>query len=270
MTRIVLNGRDADVPFGKVSEIVDSVLPGGYAVVDGFGSDGHEDVREGMQVFVFSKTAQPSADEYEALLSARDSPGVYAKMKRARVGIAGLGGLGSNISVMLARAGVGYLKLVDRDVVDITNLNRQDYRRDDIGRRKTDAIADRIASITPFVETEKVFATVTQDNATCIFGDCDIVVEAFDGAENKAMLITTILSETDKWVVSGNGMAGFGPSNTIVTSSPMRHLVMCGDCETSAGPGCGLMSPRVTVAAAHQANAVMRLILGKNPVEEDD
>lgn len=266
MTRITLNGKPADVAEATVFELVSRIRPSGYAVVDGFGISRDVPITEGMSVCIFSKEEAPSEDVYEALISARHTPGVYRKMKGARIGIAGLGGLGSNITVMLARAGVGFLRLVDMDVVDATNINRQDYCRADIGREKSAAMCDRIASINPYIRTEAVTVKVTPGNASELFSDCDIVVEAFDNAENKAMLITAILSENpDKWVVSGNGMAGYGPSNSIRTTTPMRHLVMCGDMESEACIGNGLMAPRVMIAAAHQANAVMRIILGLEP-----
>jgi len=264
--RIELNGKPADVQDSTVFGLVGRLRPGGYATVDGYGISEDMPLREGMSVCVFSKTEAPSEEEFDALLSARDSPGVHAKMKGARVGIAGLGGLGSNIAVMLARAGVGHLVLVDRDTVDATNLNRQDYVRGDIGRNKTDALADRIRSINPNVGIEACCTEVTAENAVSLFSACSVVVEAFDDAEAKAMLISTILSETPKWVVSGNGVAGTGPANSIRTSMPMERLVLCGDGMTEARPGCGLSAPHVMVASAHQANAVLRIILGLDPV----
>ncbi len=263
--RIELNGKPADVSDSSVFGLVKRLKPGGYATVDGYGISEDMPLKEGMSVCVFSKIEAPSEEEFDALLSARESPEIRGKMKRARVGIAGLGGLGSNVAVMLARAGIGHLVLVDKDTVDVTNLNRQDYTREDIGRNKTDALSDRIRSFNPHMEITTRCIEVTEKNASSLFSDCDIVVEAFDNAESKAMLINTILAETDKWVVSGNGVAGYGPANDIRTSQPMERLIICGDGETEARPGCGLTAAHVMIASAHQANATIRLILGINP-----
>ena len=265
--RILLNGKPTEVSETTAFALRDRLKPNGYVVVDGYGISADVDLEEGMSVCVFSKTEAPSDDEFEALLSARESPETVQKMKGARVGIAGLGGLGSNVAVMLTRAGIGHLVLVDCDTVDATNLNRQDYTRADIGRRKTDAVKDRLETINPFADVRTIFERVTAENATEIFADCDIVVEAFDVADSKAMLISTILSECpDKWVVSGNGVAGYGPANDVTTTMPMRHLVMCGDGSTAARVGCGLTAPHVMIASAHEANAVLRIVLGLDPL----
>lgn len=108
--------------------------------------------------------------------------------------VAGLGGLGSNIAVMLARSGVGHLFLVDFDVVDVTNLNRQAYSASHIGKPKTEAIKDIIAEINPYLDVEVCCKTVDENNAEELFGSYDIVCEAFDRAENKSMLISFLLS----------------------------------------------------------------------------
>jgi sulfur carrier protein ThiS adenylyltransferase len=116
--------------------------------------------------------------------------------------------------------------------------------------------------VNPNVDVESNIVRIDEGNASSVFSGCSIVVEAFDGAESKAMLINTLLSYPGFRVVSGNGVAGFGPANEIITTEPMDCLVMCGDSRTEAGPGCGLTAAHVMVAASHQANAVIRLILG--------
>ena len=265
--RIVLNGKDTDVDDATVFSLLGRIKPGGYATVDGYGISEDMPLKEGMSVCLFLKDEVPSEEEADALLSARDTPGVREKLKRARVGIAGLGGLGSNVAVLLARAGVGNLLLADSDTVDVTNLNRQDYSVSDIGKRKTDAMRERVLSVSPYVRVETFFGRIVPDNAAEVFSGCDIVVEAFDRAEDKAALIDTLLSKTGITVVSGNGVAGIGPANTVVTTAPMEWLVMCGDGSTEARPGCGLSAPHVMIASAHQANAVVRILQGLDPVQ---
>ena len=200
--------------------------------------------------------------ELDRAFDERFAPEIKAKLQAARVAVAGLGGLGSNIAVMLARSGIGHLKLVDFDKVDVTNLNRQMYGIPHLGRFKTDAIRDILADINPYLDIETVCETVTPQNAAAIFGEWPIVCEAFDRPENKAMLVRTLLAECPKTiVVSGVGMAGYGDANDIRTTHPMRRLYVCGDGQTEAGGMTGLMAPRVAVCAGHQANQVIQLIL---------
>jgi sulfur carrier protein ThiS adenylyltransferase len=177
--------------------------------------------------------------------------------------VAGLGGLGSNISVLLARTGVGHLLLVDFDTVEPSNLNRQSYYVSHLGMAKTDAMVQQLRQINPFITVESKTVRVTSENASTLFHDCDIVCEAFDNPVAKAELINSMLSQfPDKPIVAASGMAGFGSSNEIQTRKKFRNLYVCGDGETGAAVGNGLMAPRVTVCAAHQANMVLRLILG--------
>lgn len=264
--RIILNGKETDVSDTAAFALRDRILPGGYVVIDGFSASEDVPLREGMQVFVFEKDSVPGKEEYEAMMSARNMPGLYTRFRDAKVGIAGLGGLGSNIAIMLTRLGIGHFVIADFDTVDITNLNRQNYDRDDIGKRKTEATARHMRLINPYVDVECFDGKLDEGNVCGVFRNCGIVVEAFDGASQKVMLVNTVLGNTDKWVVSGNGMAGIGPSNTIVTSRPMNRLVMCGDDTSEIGPGMGLSASRVMVAASHQANAVARILAGLDPV----
>ena len=200
--------------------------------------------------------------ELDRAFDARFAPEIKAKLQVAHVAVAGLGGLGSNIAVMLARSGVGHLKLVDFDKVDVTNLNRQMYGIPHLGRFKTDAVRDILADINPYLDIETVCVTVTPENAAELFRGWPIVCEAFDRPENKAMLVRTLLAECPQTtIVSGVGMAGYGDANAIRTTHPMRRLYVCGDGETAAGGMTGLMAPRVAVCAGHQANQVLQLIL---------
>ena len=260
--RIILNGKPTEVDDRSVFDLRRRMLPGAMITVDGYGVTEDMELRKGMSVCLFRKNSTPSEEEFDALMSARDSPDVYEKLKGARVGIAGLGGLGSNVAVLLVRAGVGHLTIADYDTVDVTNLNRQDYVLSDVGRKKTEALKERLLGINPHADIRSVDGIITKDNAASVFEGCGIVVEAFDDAEEKTMLIDTLLSETDATVVSGNGVAGYGPAGDIATTVPMERLVMCGDGATETRPGCGLTAPHVMIVSAHQANAVVRLILG--------
>ena len=184
------------------------------------------------------------------------------KLKNARVAIAGLGGLGSNIAVNLARSGVGHLLLIDFDVVDVSNLNRQMYMIPHIGLPKTEALRDILSRINPWLDIQTKQVKITSENARSLLTGWPIVCEAFDRPDQKAMLVSTLLSQCpDCIIVSGNGMAGLGDANLIRTQRTLRRLYVCGDGTSEIAPGAGLMAPRVAICAGHQANKVLQLIL---------
>lgn len=192
----------------------------------------------------------------------RFSPEVKEKLSNAYVAIAGLGGLGSNIAVMLARSGVGHLLLIDFDSVDVTNLNRQVYMIPHVGMKKTEALKTILEQINPYLDYEFKSVKVTPEMVKDLFSAYPIVCEAFDKPDQKAMLVGELLSQfEDTVVVSGNGMAGYQDANEIVTKQKLRRLYVCGDEHTDVLDGIGLMAPRVTVCAAHQANKVIQIIL---------
>ena len=210
-----------------------------------------------------SITNFPSASEFEKAKDDRFSPDIHKKLKEASIAIAGAGGLGSNIAVMLARSGVGHLHIVDFDIVDITNLNRQAYTVKHIGMRKVDAITEILMEINPYMRVTTECIRVMADNCKEIFESFDIVCEAFDGAESKAMLIDSLLSiDYGPIVISGSGMAGYDSANEIRSRRIMDRLFICGDEHTDVGDDIGLMAPRVAICAGHQANLVIGHILG--------
>ena len=193
----------------------------------------------------------------------RNVKGISEKLKEAKVCILGLGGLGSNVAVLLARSGIGYLKLVDFDIVEASNLNRQQYRISHIGIKKTEAMKSIIKEINPFVETEVLDIKIDRKNIYSTVGDIEIVVEAFDRAETKAMTLEELLTDKNKIVVSASGMAGLGSANEIVTRKIKDNFYLIGDNYSDYEEYSGIMSTRVMICAAHQANVVLRLILGE-------
>lgn len=203
-------------------------------------------------------------EELHVALVERHGAAIQDKLDRAAVGIAGLGGLGSNIAVHLARLGVGRLVLVDFDVVDITNLNRQHYTMKDIGIPKTLALQEQLEAINPYLNYETYIERVIPANAARLFADCDVVCEAFDRADQKAMLIETLLERLpDTPIVSGSGMAGYGSANAMRIERRFGRLYVCGDGASDIADGIGLMAPRVALCAAQQATMVLRLLLGE-------
>ena len=191
----------------------------------------------------------------------RNVKGISKKLKKTRVCILGLGGLGSNVAVLLARSGIGYLKLVDFDIVEASNLNRQQYRISHIGIKKTEVMKSIIREINPFVEVDILDIKVDRENIYSIVGDIEIVVEAFDRAETKAMTLEELLTDKNKIVVSASGMAGLGSANEIVTRKIKDNFYLIGDNYSDYEEYSGIMSTRVMICAAHQANMVLRLIL---------
>ena len=202
-------------------------------------------------------------DLKEEDLFKRNVKDIAKKLKKAKVCILGLGGLGSNVAVLLARSGIGYLKLIDFDVVEASNLNRQQYRISHIGIKKIEAIKTIIKEINPFVEIDTFDIKVDRENILSVVEDIEIVVEAFDRAETKAMILEELLTNKNKIVVSASGMAGLGPANEIITRKIKDNFYLIGDNYSDYEEYSGIMSARVMLCAAHQANIVLRLILGE-------
>ena len=206
-------------------------------------------------------------EEIYTALDERHSPETQKLLSAGNVAIAGLGGLGSNVAYALARIGVGHLHLIDFDVVDITNLNRQQYFMEHIGMYKTDALKSLLLKINPYLDIRTDCVKVTDDNLQELFADAAIVCEAFDNPEAKAMLVNGILEHfPEKKLVSATGMAGYGSSNTIITKRIMKNFYLCGDGVTAPTYGHELMAPRVAICAAHEANMITRLILGEEEI----
>lgn len=198
-----------------------------------------------------------------AHLCARAGAGVTEKMQAARVCIAGAGGLGSNIALMLARSGIGALGIIDFDTVELSNLNRQAFDLRHLGMPKVEALAARIAEINPNVCVETHCETVCPENIERLFFGYSIVCEAFDRADQKSMLISSLGARfPDIRIISASGMGGYSSSNRIVTKRALHNVYLCGDFTSDMEEG--MMAPRVMLCAAHQANMVMRLILGED------
>lgn len=204
----------------------------------------------------------PDQDTYEALIFARNPPMTLDLLKNKRVGIAGLGGLGSNIAVMLARSGIGQMTLVDFDVVDPSNLNRQHYFNRHVGQKKTEALKSQLLEINPYLELRTEAVYIDTENCFDLFEDVDILVEAFDVAENKSMLVAAWQSELSKIpMVSASGMAGLESFESIQYKILGTSLHMVGDFVTEASRETGLAAPRVMLVSAMQALLVVRLLL---------
>lgn len=235
-------------------------------IVNGYPANDDQELQEGDHVIMIQRGEHPSAEELETLMMARHTPGVHEKLKHACVGIAGAGGLGSQVAFALARVGIGQLIIADYDIVEPSNLNRQQYFIDQIGMPKVIALQENLQRVNPGTKIKIYHQRVTPENISVFFSEVDILVEAFDAADQKAMLTNYFLCNfPDKFLVAASGIAGYETSNSIRTTKISDHFYLCGDGVTAAEPGRGLMAPRVGIVAHHQANAVLRLLLNKSP-----
>lgn len=206
----------------------------------------------------------PSREVMREALNIRHGEDLQNKISAARVAVCGLGGLGSNIAIALARAGVGHLHLIDFDQVDLTNLNRQQYAVGQLGQYKTDALRETLSLVSPYCDVTCDTVRVTEENLPDLLRNEDYICEAFDRAEAKAMLVSGVLEHfPEKYLVAGSGLAGLGSANTIQTRRVSQRFYLCGDGTSDSSVGLGLVASRVLVCAAHEANMILRLIAGE-------
>lgn len=206
----------------------------------------------------------PSREVMREALNIRHGEELQDKISAARVAVCGLGGLGSNIAIALARAGVGHLHLIDFDRVDLTNLNRQQYAVGQLGQYKTDALRETLSLVSPYCDVTCDTIQVTEENLPDLLKAEDYICEAFDRAEAKAMLVSGVLEHfPEKYLVAGSGLAGLGSANTIQTRRVSQRFYLCGDGTSDSSVGLGLVASRVLVCAAHEANMILRLIAGE-------
>ena len=206
----------------------------------------------------------PSQEQWRAALIERHGVKLQNKFSAATVAVCGLGGLGSNIAVALARAGVGNLILIDFDKVDISNLHRQQYKANQVGKYKTDALAENLMEIAPYIRLETVCTRLNESNCSKLLSKADIVCEAFDEPEAKAMLTDIVLERLPGcFLVAASGMAGMGSPNAIRTRRITKHFYLCGDETSQVSENNSLVAPRVMLCAAHQAHTALRILAGE-------
>lgn len=232
-------------------------------ILNGFPVPPATELHDGDHCWLIRRGERIGPTEMEHLLYARHTPGVQDKVKNSVIGIMGLGGLGSVVAVALARIGVGTLLLADYDVVEPSNLNRQQYFIDQVGMKKTDAMRQNLSRVNPYLQVEVFDGELTEANIPLIFGHVDVLVECFDGARMKAAALRAALTTMPEvGYVGASGLAGFEANDLITTRRLRPNVYVVGDGEAEARPGQGLMAPRVGIAAHHQANQVLRILLG--------
>jgi len=189
---------------------------------------------------------------------------IKTHLSRCRVGIAGAGGLGSNCAAALARCGVGTLVIADFDIIEASNLNRQYYFTNQVGKLKTEALKENIRKINPDVAVINYQKILDNQNITEIFSGCDVIVEAFDMADMKLMLIETVqLKMAGTPVVAASGLAGWGKTEMIRCRKIDDTLYICGDESSEISEELPPMAPRVGMVANMQANIVVEILMKK-------
>jgi len=205
----------------------------------------------------------PTKEQLQQALEQRHTKAVQDRLSCAKVAVCGLGGLGSAIAIALARAGIGQLHLIDFDRVELSNLNRQQYSLGQLGMPKPQAMESEIRRFAPYLKIKTDFVKLTEKNISQLLAGDEFICEAFDAAEQKAMLTNCVLEQLPQaYLVGASGMAGYADSNAIQTRRITAHYYLCGDGVSEIGEGRSLMAPRVQICAAHQANMIIRLILG--------
>lgn len=190
------------------------------------------------------------------------TPAERAVLEKVRIGVAGAGGLGSNCAMHLVRSGIRHLVVADFDVVGESNLNRQFFFRDQLGMKKVDALKANLLRIDPEADIQAVDVRLDAASTRELFENCDIVVEAFDVVEAKTMILSTLMPLGMR-LVTVSGLAGWGKSNAMRVRKMGANVVVVGDGETGVATDVAPVSPRVGIAAAMEANAVVAWLLGK-------
>lgn len=191
------------------------------------------------------------------------------KFSRANVIVFGLGGLGSHIAVILARAGVGYLgsmHLVDCDKVELTNIHRQNYDLADIGVYKPEALKQHLLTVNPYLDIKTTKKRVAEGDIAKMIEGYDVIIEAFDGAETKAMLVDAFFTHRkgNQCLFAASGMAGFGDGNIIQTRQVNEHFFLTGDEKSDLTREKTLYASRVSICAAAQAHRVLQYLSEKH------
>ncbi|MBI3124569.1 MAG: sulfur carrier protein ThiS adenylyltransferase ThiF [Ignavibacteriales bacterium] len=189
---------------------------------------------------------------------------IKSSLKNKTVGIAGCGGLGSNCAVALARVGIEKLVIADFDAIEESNLNRQYFFFDQIGKYKAPTLKENLLRINPAVLVEDYVIKLTPKDIVELYKDCDVIVEAFDKAEMKEMIVETVLSEfPNKQIVCGVGLAGWG-GNSLLRTEQYRNLFIVGDRFNETSEDNPPLAPRVGAVSNMMANVVLEILLGKD------
>lgn len=261
--KIRVNEKEVNTDAASAGQVAESFKPDADIII----RNGHivkpdSPVADGDIIYLIKRGEKPDAEQMRFLLTARHTPKVAERLAECRMAVCGLGGLGSNIALSLARMGVGSLLLIDYDVIIPSNINRQQYFTDQIGMKKTDATYANLKRVNPYIDYDVRDIYIEKHNIKGLFDGCDVIIEAFDGAETKAMFIAEASrAYPNALIVGASGVAGLGSHESFRTIKAGRNVIIVGDFESEARVGRGLMATRVAIAAGIQANAAVRHVL---------
>ncbi|MBD3347419.1 MAG: sulfur carrier protein ThiS adenylyltransferase ThiF [Chitinivibrionales bacterium] len=200
--------------------------------------------------------------DFDTVVSKFFSPGQIKKIKAMHIGIAGAGGLGSNCATFLVRCGFEKFTLVDFDEIEHSNLNRQAYFTGQVGMPKVTALRENMRRINDLISVKTFQISLSDTNLDSVFSSCDIIIEAFDKSECKAM-IARKFKNSDKLLVCASGLAGYGNSDRIETKKMGDTFYLIGDTTSEVAGDIHPYAPCVAIAAAKQADVVLEWVLGR-------
>ncbi len=253
----------------RLGELADRLKPGADILVLNGVPASRNSLLQDKDICSLIKIGEiPSALDMQSTLEARHGWKVQQLFKEATVGIMGIGGLGSAVALSLAKIGIGKLILADHDVVVLSNIHRQQYFIDQIGMKKTTALKKTMIRVNPFVSITALHVKLTEKNISELFGGVDVLVECFDDATMKAQAMRAAMQHLPEiGYIGASGVAGYGGGNSITCTKIKNNVFIVGDGTSDAQDSSGLFAPRVGIAAHHQANQVVRLILGLDEEE---
>ncbi|MFT5697326.1 MAG: sulfur carrier protein ThiS adenylyltransferase [Desulforhopalus sp.] len=170
-----------------------------------------------------------------------------------RVGIAGVGGIGSNVAVNLVRSGIRKFTLADFDTVEESNLNRQFYFKDQIGQAKVAMLRDNLLRIDAELDIEVFPERLDNINIIDVFTGCDVIVEGFDQTCDKKMLIESFAGDS-RPIVSASGIAGSCIDN--LSSRRLGNCTIVGDFTTDCKDA-QLYAHKVVAVAASMTDILL-------------
>lgn len=213
-------------------------------------------------VTLIKKGSIPNQEYLEYQLISRQGLKEYNILKNSSIAVCGLGGLGSNAAISLARAGVGRLKLIDFDIVEPSNINRQAYFIEHIGKNKTDALKEIINKISPYINIETANIYLDEENILNELSGFQVILECFDNVSSKMKLIEKCVNNMhDSYIIGASGVAGYYNTDKLEQKPLGSNCIVIGDFENEAGFNQGLYAPRVAAAANIQANTALRYLL---------
>lgn len=228
-------------------------------VVNGVLENEDYELKANDEVLAIDKHKLVDGEIIKRALFARNNSYLVTALKQTKVVILGCGGIGSNVARLLVQSGIEQLTLIDYDVVDPTNLNRQFYTYNQIGSYKIDCLGDNLQAINPNVKLTKLNVHLDKDNIASYTAGYDFVIDGFDTPLMKSLIVNSS-GWHGSYLILANGMAGIKPASEIVTRKLTDDVYVCGDGSNGVKPRIGLMATQVTLVASQMANKIIEII----------